>query len=83
MNSLHLPLVGYIDPGSGMLVLQLVVAGCLSAMAYFRKSIFRLLGILRGKPQPCKSAEHSVYADRSLAELKSASTRAPGPEPND
>ena len=36
-------LLGYIDPVSGAIVLQLLVAGVLGAVAFFRKSIWRML----------------------------------------
>ncbi len=38
-------LMGYIDPMSGAMVLQLIIAGIAGALAFFRKTIF---GAFRG-----------------------------------
>jgi hypothetical protein len=37
----------YIDPGTGSMLLQVIIAGVVGIMAYFRKFIF---GIFRKKP---------------------------------
>jgi hypothetical protein len=68
MNSSLLPLVGYIDPGSGMLLLQLVLAGCLSVFACFRKSILRVLGVFRGNTASFKSDPISTPQAHHTAE---------------
>ena len=83
MNFLLLPLVGYIDPGSGMLVLQLVVAGGLSVIAYFRKSILSFLGLFKGKSDSTKSDGTSAYARAPMAELKPLAGHTAESKPND
>jgi hypothetical protein len=65
----HLPLVGYIDPGSGMMLFQLVLAGCLSVLAYFRKSILRVLGLLKGSGSSSKSNPFSAPSTNPAADL--------------
>ena len=82
MNFSILPLVGYIDPGSGMLLLQLVVAGCLSVIAYFRKSILRFLGLFKGKPDSPRSGEAPAYARASIPELKPLAGAVSESKPN-
>ena len=41
--------LAYIDPGAGSLLLQMVIAGALGAIAFFRGSIANLVGMLKGK----------------------------------
>ena len=49
---LHLSLLlAYIDPGSGALLVQMLIAGALGAMAFFRRAIFGVFGIFRRKPK--------------------------------
>ena len=49
---IHVPPIAYIDPMSGSILLQLIVAGVLGAIAFFHRSIWRLLRCFRGsKPQ--------------------------------
>ena len=69
-----LPLVGYIDPGSGMLLLQLVMAGCLSVVACFRKSILRVLGVFRGHTDPSRSGHAPSSQADALPKLSAASS---------
>lgn len=46
---LHL---AYIDPGTGSLVLQMILAGIVGGLAFFRGAIFRFLGFFKGsKPK--------------------------------
>lgn len=42
-------LFAYIDPASGTILLQLIVAGLLGSAAFFRTSIARWLGLLAGR----------------------------------
>jgi len=42
-------LLAYIDPGTGSFLLQLLIAGAVGVMAFFRKSIFLLFR--RGNPK--------------------------------
>ncbi len=49
---LHSPtLLAYIDPGSGSLLLQMLLAGVLGAAAYFRTAIFGFFGLFKRKPK--------------------------------
>jgi hypothetical protein len=66
---LHLSLLGYIDPGSGMMLFQLVLAGCLSVLAYFRKSILRVLGIFKGSGSSTKSDPFAAPSGIPATEL--------------
>ena len=42
-------LLGYIDPGSGQVILQLVIAGIVGALVFFRNIWWKFLGIFTGK----------------------------------
>lgn len=42
-----LPLLGYIDPASGSLLLQIVIAGFVGALAFFRRSVFHFFGFFK------------------------------------
>ena len=42
-------LLGYIDPGSGQVILQLVIAGVVGALVFFRNVWWKLLGIFTGR----------------------------------
>ena len=41
-------LLSYIDPGTGSFLLQMLIAGTVGAIAYFRKAVFGIFH--RGKP---------------------------------
>ena len=41
--------LAYIDPGSGYMVLQVLAAGVLGAVVYFRKMIWKVTHIFSGK----------------------------------
>jgi hypothetical protein len=41
------PILAYIDPGSGSLMLQLLVGSMLGAGLFFRQSISRVLSLFR------------------------------------
>jgi hypothetical protein len=48
-------LCAYIDPASGSILLQVIVAGALGAFGYFFRPIwrfFRMLGGKKAEPQP-------------------------------
>lgn len=58
---MHL-LLGYIDPGSGMIVLQLIAAGIIGVLVFFRNLWWKFLGIFTGrKPDP--SATESTASE--------------------
>ena len=46
--------LAYIDPGTGSMLLQLIIAGAVGAVAYFRKFIF---GLFRKRHDPPPAAE--------------------------
>ncbi len=48
---LHLPMLAYIDPGSGTLIVQMIVAAVVGATAFFRQAIFGFFGIFKKKPK--------------------------------
>ena len=43
--------LAYIDPGTGSLVLQMLIAGIVGGLAFFRGAIFSFLGIFKGSPK--------------------------------
>lgn len=40
--------LAYIDPGSGSLVIQALIAGLVAAPIFFRRQIMRLVHVVRG-----------------------------------
>lgn len=44
------PVIAYIDPGAGSLVIQAIIAALVSVPFFFRNAIRSTLGRLRGKP---------------------------------
>ncbi|MBI3415030.1 MAG: hypothetical protein HY043_06870 [Verrucomicrobia bacterium] len=62
---MHL-LLGYIDPGSGMIVLQLIVAGIIGVLVFFRNLWWKFLGIFTGR----KTEPTPVDADVKAASPK-------------
>ena len=46
----HLPSsFAYIDPASGSLILQMILAGIVGGLAFFRRAIFGFLGFFKSK----------------------------------
>ena len=45
-----MPLLAYIDPGSGSMLIQVIVAGVLAVPFFFRRAIGGGLRRLRGEP---------------------------------
>ncbi len=50
------PHLAYIDPGTGSLVLQMIVAGIVGGIAFFRGAIFKFFGFFR-RSKPKKDPE--------------------------
>ena len=48
-------LLAYIDPGSGSLILQTIIAGAVGALVFFRNAIGRLLGWGRQPGSPAQT----------------------------
>ena len=48
---LHIYLLAYIDPGSGTLLVQMLIAGLIGATAFFRQAIFGFFGFFKKKPK--------------------------------
>jgi hypothetical protein len=46
------PLLAYIDPGSGSLVIQALIAGLVAVPIFFRHQVSRIIRTIRGKPEP-------------------------------
>ncbi len=42
MDNLFTPMLSYIDPGSGSLMLQMILASCAGVILFFRKSVSSL-----------------------------------------
>lgn len=45
-------LLAYIDPGSGSLVIQALIAGLVAIPVIFRRQIARIVGSIRGRGEP-------------------------------
>lgn len=45
-------ILGYIDPGSGFIVIQVIAAGILGGMFYFRKIFLRIVSVIPGVRKP-------------------------------
>jgi len=41
--------LAYIDPGTGSLALQMILAAIVGTLAFFRGAIFSFLGLFKGK----------------------------------
>lgn len=41
------PMLGYIDPASGSMLLQIVLGAALGAGIFFRRGFFRLMSVFR------------------------------------
>ncbi len=50
------PVFAYIDPGSGSLVIQALIAGLVAVPVIFRQQIRRLVRTLRGGHEPTADA---------------------------
>jgi hypothetical protein len=50
----------YIDPGSGALILQLIVAAAVGTIAFFRQSVFRVFGWFKPKKTETPKADPKV-----------------------
>ena len=51
-------MIAYIDPGTGALALQLIMAAILGAGVYFRRAIGRILGFGRRKKERQQDGEN-------------------------
>lgn len=54
------PLFAYLDPGTGSIVLQVVVAAVLSAGVYFRQYVFAPFSMFGGKKEAVEEAPENV-----------------------
>ena len=48
------PVLAYIDPGTGSLIVQAVIAALVAAPFVFRKQVGALMRRLRGAPEPAE-----------------------------
>ncbi len=55
-------LIGYIDPGAGSLLLQMLIAGAVGAVTFFRRSILGFLCFWKRPKEPAPDPESA--ADR-------------------
>jgi hypothetical protein len=51
-------ILAYIDPGSGSLVIQALIAGLVAIPVFFRHQISRCLRTVRGKDDPAIEVTH-------------------------
>jgi hypothetical protein len=54
--------LAYIDPGTGSMLLQLIIAGAVGAVAYFRKFIFGLFRKRQDQPPAAEKPENKTQA---------------------
>ena len=47
--------LAYIDPGSGSLVIQVLIAGLVAVPVYFRRRIMRFVQAVRGQDTPAQA----------------------------
>lgn len=45
-------MLAYIDPGSGSLIIQVVIATLIAIPVFFRNQIARVVGLARGRRKP-------------------------------
>jgi hypothetical protein len=63
-----MPLLAYIDPGSGSMLLQVILAGALAVPFFFRRTIGDAWHRIRGNgptPAPAKPSEPGEETDSS------------------
>ena len=60
-------LFAYIDPGSGSLLLQAILAAVISVPFFFRRTIGGALGRLRGRPKGQASSDAGTHAGKDAA----------------
>ena len=58
--------LAYIDPGSGSLIVQALIAGLVALPIFFRHQISRAIRVLRGQPEP--SVETAAAQDDAAPE---------------
>ena len=58
-----MPLLAYIDPGSGSMLLQVILAGALAVPFFLRRTISDGWRRLRGQPPASASAQTEAEAD--------------------
>ena len=58
-----MPLLAYIDPGSGSMLLQVILAGILAVPFFFRRTIGDAWRKIRGEDDSSKSAAASEETD--------------------
>jgi hypothetical protein len=73
MNNLFV--FGYIDPGSGFILLQVILAGIIGSMVFFRNMLWWAVGLVTGRgkkkdeliaadPPPAVSAEAGLVGEK-------------------
>lgn len=55
--------LAYIDPGSGSLIIQVVIATIVAIPLFFRTQISRAVGAVRGRKEAPTSADESAGND--------------------
>ena len=66
-------LLAYIDPGSGMILLQLIIAGAIGVVVFFRNLLWRAVCFVTGrspKPEDKETDEPQQVSKDSPAEKK-------------
>lgn len=62
--------IAYIDPGSGLVMLQMLGAAVLGAWFYFRRAVSRFAGRLFGRNQQVAADLHSDKPENNTAEAR-------------
>ena len=61
-------LLGYIDPGSGQVILQIVIAGLIGALVFFRNLWWKFLGIFTGRKAEPPQTDSALQENASKSE---------------
>jgi hypothetical protein len=62
--------IAYVDPGSGMLMLQMLGGGVLGAWFYFRRSVARFAGRIYGRNQPSLTEAETAKPETTTADAR-------------
>jgi hypothetical protein len=64
-------ILGYIDPGAGSLIVQMLIASCIGTITVFRRAIFGFFGKKSNK------AAKDVVGDKSLGKTRDDKSEQP------
>ncbi len=59
------PAYAYVDPGSGTLLIQMLIAAAVGVSFYFRKALFRITSLFGGQSKEKKSSSDQQVESNS------------------